>query len=56
MMGKQKLYRWSRAIDVHLQHRRRKREAGTADLRIATVTGIGYRLEPVAAAAVGDHG
>jgi hypothetical protein len=49
LWGTQELYRWSRAIDVHVQHLRRKLETdAAAGVEIATVTGIGYRLEAVA--------
>jgi len=41
-----KLYAWSRVIDVHIQHLRRKIEANPAAPRhIITVPGRGYRFE-----------
>lgn len=41
-----KLYSWSRVIDVHIQHLRRKIEENpTAPQHIITVTGRGYRLQ-----------
>lgn len=41
-----KLYSWSRVIDVHIQHLRRKIEENPAEPRyIVTVTGRGYRLQ-----------
>ena len=41
-----KLYRWSRAIDVHIQHLRNKIESeADCPCRITTVQGVGYMLE-----------
>lgn len=41
-----KLYSWSRVIDVHIQHLRRKIEPNPAEPRhIITVTGRGYRFQ-----------
>ena len=41
------LYRWSRAIDVHIQHLRAKLETGHgAGDCIVTVQGVGYMLKP----------
>ena len=41
-----KLYRWSRTIDVHIQHLRNKIETECdCPCRIATVQGVGYMLE-----------
>ncbi|MDZ7641429.1 MAG: response regulator transcription factor [Desulfurivibrio sp.] len=41
-----KPYSWSRVIDVHIQHLRRKIEDNPAEPRyIVTVTGRGYRLQ-----------
>jgi DNA-binding response OmpR family regulator len=41
----EKLYSWSRVIDVHIQHLRQKIEADAAEPEfIQTVTGVGYRF------------
>jgi len=41
-----KLYSWSRVIDVHIQHLRRKIEVNPAEPRhLVTVPGRGYRFE-----------
>jgi DNA-binding response OmpR family regulator len=41
----EKLYSWSRVIDVHIQHLRQKIEEDAAEPKyIQTVTGIGYRF------------
>ncbi len=45
--GKQSLYKWSRALDVHINHLRKKIEKNPSkpDL-IQTVPGVGYRAKP----------
>lgn len=44
--GNAKLYSWSRAIDVHIQHLRQKLEKNPAEPEyILTVSGIGYRFK-----------
>ena len=46
LWGDSQLYSWSRVIDVHIQHLRRKIEADpTAPRYIVTVPGRGYRFE-----------
>ena len=40
------IYSWSRVIDVHVQHLRRKIEKDPADPRyVKTIVGVGYRFE-----------
>jgi DNA-binding response OmpR family regulator len=42
-----KLYEWSRTIDVHIQHLRRKIEQDISEPKyILTISGIGYVLNP----------
>lgn len=45
LWGDSKLYSWSRAIDVHIQHLRHKIEKDPAEPQlILTVPGVGYRF------------
>ncbi len=46
LWGEKSLYRWSRAIDVHINHLRKKIENNPANPQyIQTVPGIGYRAK-----------
>lgn len=46
LWGKDNLYRWSRSIDVHIQHIRQKIEKNPRGQTILkTVSGVGYKLE-----------
>jgi DNA-binding response OmpR family regulator len=46
LWGDAKLYSWSRVIDVHIQHLRRKIEVNPAEPRhIITILGRGYRFQ-----------
>lgn len=44
LWGKDTLYKWSRSLDVHIQHIRQKLEMYYPNL-IKTVSGMGYKLE-----------
>ena len=45
--GKQSLYKWSRALDVHINHLRKKIEKNPSKPElIQTVPGVGYRAKP----------
>ncbi|MBI5641521.1 MAG: response regulator transcription factor, partial [Nitrospirae bacterium] len=45
--GDAKLYSWSRAIDVHVQHLRQKIEKNPSEPEyILTVSGVGYKFNP----------
>lgn len=44
LWGKDTLYKWSRSLDVHIQHIRQKLEDYYPNL-IKTVSGMGYKLE-----------
>jgi two-component system alkaline phosphatase synthesis response regulator PhoP len=46
LWGKDNLYKWSRSIDVHIQHIRQKIEKSSkGHLYLKTVSGVGYKLE-----------
>ncbi|BBB33035.1 two-component system response regulator [Thermotomaculum hydrothermale] len=46
LWGEKSLYRWSRAIDVHINHLRKKIEDNPANpVYIQTIPGVGYRAK-----------
>ncbi|MEF3254768.1 MAG: response regulator transcription factor [Deferribacterales bacterium] len=46
LWGKDNLYKWSRSLDVHIQHIRQKLEKNSkGPTFLKTVTGVGYKLE-----------
>lgn len=46
LWGKDNLYKWSRSLDVHIQHIRQKLEKNPkGPTFLKTVTGVGYKLE-----------
>ncbi|MCX8084678.1 MAG: response regulator transcription factor [Calditerrivibrio sp.] len=46
LWGKDSLYKWSRSIDVHIQHIRQKIEKNPkGQVYLKTVSGVGYKLE-----------
>lgn len=46
LWGKDNLYKWSRSIDVHIQHIRQKIEKNSkGHLYLKTISGVGYKLE-----------
>jgi len=47
LWGRHNLYRWSRSLDVHIQHLRKKIEPNPKmPLHIQTVSGVGYKINP----------
>lgn len=46
LWGKDNLYKWSRSIDVHIQHIRQKIENNNkGQFYLKTISGVGYKLE-----------
>jgi two-component system alkaline phosphatase synthesis response regulator PhoP len=46
LWGKDNLYKWSRSIDVHIQHIRQKIEKNPkGQALLKTISGVGYKLE-----------
>ncbi len=46
LWGKDNLYKWSRSIDVHIQHIRQKIEKNNkGQFYLKTISGVGYKLE-----------
>jgi len=45
LWGKDSLYRWSRSVDVHIQHIRQKLDPNKGHLYLKTISGVGYKLE-----------